>query len=188
MNPWTFCPIQVAVLFLEMQPYPLPSEVQDRLSTTDELKMDRMLFRAGLRATRDVLRPRRDPAIAVPRRFWWFRTGAGAAYQASWSRYRQILCIVLLASFLPRAFLSTRHWRRYTLLWLVFVYYAPFHLSFHVQTRFRWKIGPCLLVFAAIAVSLPLEKVGRWQDKLPDCDEYDGREKRRLPGPHKRRG
>ena len=94
--------------------------------------------------------------------------------------------MVLLALSIPAAFLSTRRWRRCTPPYLVFVYYALFYVSFHVQTRHRRKIEPYSLVFAAIAVSLPLEEVGRRQDKPSDGEGHDGRGKRRLPRPHKR--
>jgi len=137
---------------VERQPYPLPREIQDQLSTIDELAMDRMLYQAGLRFIRDNPGRWSELAMAKLKGLWWFRTNIGDKYEASWTRYYKLVYVALLLLVIPGLWLSLRRWRSYSLLYLLFAYYTLVYVTFHVQTRFRWEFEPYLLVFAAAPV------------------------------------
>ena len=54
--------------------------------------------------------------------------------------------------------ISFRSWRRYVLLYGVFVYLTVAYVAFNVITRYRWEIKPYLFIFTALA----LVQAGRW--------------------------
>jgi hypothetical protein len=49
--------------------------------------------------------------------------------------------------------ISMRHWRRYSLLYMLFAFSIVATVVFHVQTRFRWEVEPFLLIFAVLYVA-----------------------------------
>jgi 4-amino-4-deoxy-L-arabinose transferase-like glycosyltransferase len=148
-------PTQPAII--QIYPYPLPADILTGVATVSELTLDRQLYRAGL----DFIRQHpRDWITLLGQKlvsFWWFRPGVGSAYEASWTPYYKLMYALLLVVFAAGLAISSKHRRRYSLLYLLFAYYTATNVAFHVLTRFRWEIEPLFLVFAAVCVSVAAE-------------------------------
>jgi hypothetical protein len=134
-----------------LQPYPLPAGIQAQVAEMDEIDLDAQLYRAGL----DYIFRNPGSWLALAGRkliaFWWFRPNLGAAYEETWTRYyRPVYGLLVLLTAAGLA-VSARQWRRYGLLYLLFVYYAAIHVAFEVLTRYRWEIEPFFFIFAALA-------------------------------------
>jgi hypothetical protein len=140
-------------------PYPMPKPLQAQVASLSEADLDDALYLAGLEFIRD------DPAhwlrlVATKLvGFWWFRPNVGAQYEASWTRYYQIIFAALLLFAVPGLLLSMRQWRRYSLLYLLIGYDCLICLVFTVQTRYRWEVEPYLVLFATLSVYFLLSRV-----------------------------
>jgi len=144
-------------VIVQMQPYPMPVDIQANVATVSEVVLDRQLYRAGLDFIRE--QPREWIALMGQKlvSFWWFRPHLGASYEASWTPYYKLMYEVLMILFVVGLALSLRHWRRYSLLYMLFVYYTVTNVAFHVLTRFRWEIEPLFLIFVALCVVTAVE-------------------------------
>lgn len=144
----------------DLQPYPLPPEIQAQAATLDEVELDRALRAAALDFIR--VNPQRWAQLAGQKLlgFWWFRSNVGGRYEESWTRYYRLLYAGLLALTLAGVVFSLRSWRSYSLLYGLVLYSALMAIIFHVQTRFRWEVEAFFLVFAALAVAWLLERLG----------------------------
>ncbi len=135
-----------------LQPYPLPADIQARVADMDELALDARLYRAGL----EYIAQQPGDWLALAARkfiaFWWFRPNLGAAYEETWTRYYRPVYALLVLVAAAGVVLSARQWRRYSLLYLLFAYYAAIHVAFEVLTRYRWEIEPFFFIFAALAL------------------------------------
>jgi putative inorganic carbon (HCO3(-)) transporter len=158
---------------LQMAPYPLPKQVQEQLSTLDEVTLDRMLYEAGFQFIRDHPDRWLNLALAKLKGFWSFRTNIGAGYEQAWTGYYKLIYVVLLGVMMPGLVLSLRRWQRYLLVYLLFAYYTMVTVVFHVQTRFRWEIEPLFLLFAALTISYALQRRLKWL-VLHDLDGVRG--------------
>jgi hypothetical protein len=134
----------------QVYPYPLPPEIQARVATMDEVALDRELLRAGLSFIKT--QPRAWLALIGQKLigFWWFRTNIGTAYEASWTRYYKPVYIAVLVFVVAGLVVSAGEWRRYSILYLLFLSYTLTSAAFEVQTRYRWEIEPFFLIFAAL--------------------------------------
>ncbi len=134
---------------VQMQPYPVPPDIQAQVTTVSEVELDRLLFQAGLSFVRE--QPRAWVALIGQKfvSFWWFRPHLGVSYEASWTPYYELVYVLLIILFAAGLAISFIHWRRYSLLYLLFAYYTVTNVAFHVLTRFRWEIEPLFLIFAA---------------------------------------
>jgi hypothetical protein len=146
---------------VEVKPYPLPLELRDRVESLDEVALDRGLYQAAFRAIRQ------DPGrwvhltLAKAAGLWWFRPNIGLSsgfYQEAWILPYKILYAIVLMLAIVGLGISFRNWRRYVLLYGVFVYLTIAYVAFNVITRYRWEMKPYLLVFTALA----LVAAGRW--------------------------
>ena len=137
---------------VQLQPYPLPADLQVQVATISEIELDRRQFQAGLAFIRqqpkEWLTLMGQKAIG----FLWFRRDIGALYDASWTAYYKPFYVILLILTIAGLVVSTRYWRRYSLLYLLFVFYTAIHVAYNVQTRYRWEIEPFFLIFAALCV------------------------------------
>jgi hypothetical protein len=148
-------PQQPAII--QLQPYPLPADIQAQVATMDEIDLDHRLYRAGLSYI--IQHPRDSLALAARKlaAFWWFRPNLGAAYEESWTRYYRPLYAVLVLLSAVGLVASVRQWRRYSLLYLLFIYYTATHVAFEVLTRYRWEIEPFFFIFASLTLVTALE-------------------------------
>jgi hypothetical protein len=140
-----------------LQPYPLPADIQAQVATMDEIELDHRLYRAGLSY---IIQHPRDWMTLAARKFtafWWFRPNLGAAYEESWTRYYRPIYVVLVLLSAVGLGISVRQWRRYSLLYLLFVYYTAIHVAFEVLTRYRWEIEPFFFIFASLALVTALD-------------------------------
>jgi len=144
---------------VDRRPYPLPREIEDQLGTIDEVSLNRMLYQAGLQFIRDDPRRWLELAREKLKGFWWFRTNVGNKYEASWTRWYELVYAPLLLLMIAGLLFSLRRWRSYSLIYLLFAYYTLVYVTFHVQTRFRWEIEPYFLVLAAETVSCVSERI-----------------------------
>jgi hypothetical protein len=48
---------------------------------------------------------------------------------------------------------SARDWRRYSLFYMLFIFYTVVFVAYNVESRYRWEIEPFFLIFAALAVT-----------------------------------
>jgi hypothetical protein len=140
-----------------LQPYPLPADIQAQVATIDEIKLDYRLYHAGLSYI--VQHPGDWIALVAGklRAFWWFRPNLGAAYEETWTRYYRPIYVLLLLLSTAGLVISARQWRRYSLLCLLFVYYAAIPVAFEVLTRYRWEIELFFLIFASLALVAAFE-------------------------------
>jgi hypothetical protein len=139
-------------MIVTLQPYPLPADIQARVATMDEIELDRRLYRAGLSFI--VQHPGDWLALVASKSaaFWWFRSNLGAAYEESWTRYYRPIYGLLVLLSVAGLVLSARRWRPYSLLYLLFMYYAAINIAFEVLTRYRWEIEPFFFIFASLAL------------------------------------
>jgi hypothetical protein len=135
-----------------VQPYPLPPDLQAEVTTISEIELDRRQFQAGLAFIRQ--QPKAWLTLLGQKAvgFLWFRRDIGALYDASWVVYYKPLYVTLLILTIAGLAISTRAWRRYSLLYLLFVFYTAIHIAYNVQSRYRWEIEPFFLIFAALCV------------------------------------
>jgi hypothetical protein len=148
-------PNQPAII--QWQPYPLPADIQARVATMDETELDHRLYLAGLNY---IIHNPKDWMELTGRKlaaFWWFRPNLGAAYDEAWTRYYRPIYVVLVLLSAAGLVISARQWRRYSLLYLLFVYYTAIHIAFEVLTRYRWEIEPFFFIFAALALVTAFE-------------------------------
>jgi hypothetical protein len=157
-------------VIVQMQPYPIPADIQANVATVSEVALDRQLYQAGLDFIRD--QPRAWVALMGRKlvSFWWFRPHLGASYEASWTPYYKLMYAMLMILFVVGLALSLKHWRRYSLLYMLFVYYTITNVTFHVLTRFRWEIEPLFLIFAALCLVTAVEDLwpGRRLGQFPE--------------------
>jgi 4-amino-4-deoxy-L-arabinose transferase-like glycosyltransferase len=150
-------PQQPAIV--QIFPYPLPADIQAGVATVSELALQRQLYRAGL----DFIRqhPREWLALTGQKlvSFWWFRPGLGSAYEASWTPYYKLVYASLMVVFVAGLAISFKHRRQYSLLYLLFAYCTVTNVAFQVLTRYRWEIESLFLVFAALCVSVVVERL-----------------------------
>ena len=137
---------------VQMHPYPLPPDLQVQVATISEIELGRRQFQAGLAFIRQ--QPKAWLALMAQKAvgFLWFRRDIGALYDASWTTYYKPLYAALLILTVAGLAISARYWRRYSLLYLLFVFYTAIHVAYNVQTRYRWEIEPFFLIFAALCV------------------------------------
>jgi hypothetical protein len=86
---------------------------------------------------------------------WWFRPNIGLSsgfYQEAWILPYKILYAVVLLLAIVGLGISFRSWRRYVLLYGVFVYLTLAYIAFNVITRYRWEMKPYLFIFTALAL------------------------------------
>jgi len=128
------------------------ADIQAQVATMDETELDHRLYLAGLSYI--VKHPNDWIALVASKlgAFWWFRQNLGAAYEETWTRYYRPIYVLLLLLSAAGLVISARQWRRYSLLYLLFVYYTAIHVAFEVLTRFRWEIEPFFFVFASLAL------------------------------------
>lgn len=147
----------------EMYVYPLPASIQTQIATIGELALDRQLYQAGW----DFIQTQPHQALrlwlAKLQSFVWFRPNIGQRYDQAWVQPYKYLYTVLLIPFGLGVVISLQQWRRYALLYLLFVYYTLFYTLFHVQTRYRWEIEAYMFIFVALA----LHWLGRRWGYLP---------------------
>lgn len=154
-----------------VHPYPVPLELQAEVATISEVDLDRRQFQAGLAFIRQ--QPKEWLALMSEKAvgFLWFRQGIGALYNAKWTAYYRPLYVILLILTIAGLAISTRRWRQYSLLYLLFVFYTAIHVFYNVQTRFRWEIEPFFLIFAALCVVEVYDRVS--SAVLADADRLD---------------
>ncbi len=137
---------------VQMQPYPLPPDLQVQVATISEIELDRRQFQAG----RAFIRQQPQAWLALMGQkvvgFLWFRRDINARFNATWAAYYQRLYVALLILTIAGLAVSTRRWRRYSLLYLLFVFYTAIHVAYNVDSRYRWEIEPFFLIFAALFV------------------------------------
>jgi hypothetical protein len=147
------------------EPYPFPPEIEERLETISELELDRASYQAGLKyilqQPANWLKLERQKLVS----FWWFRPNLGAnpLYQETWTAFYRVQYTPLLALTIAGIVLSVRHWRRYTLLYAVLVFYTLVHVAFNVLTRYRWEIELLMLIFAALALETVGKRILGWK-------------------------
>jgi 4-amino-4-deoxy-L-arabinose transferase-like glycosyltransferase len=154
-----------------LHPYPVPLELQAEVATISEVDLDRRQFQAGLAFIRQ--QPKEWLALMGQKAvgFLWFRRGIGALYDATWTAYYRPLYVILLILTIAGLAISTRRWRQYSLLYLLFVFYTAIHVFYNVQTRFRWEIEPFFLIFAALCLVEVYDRVS--SAVLADADRLD---------------
>ena len=137
---------------VQLQPYPLSLDFETEVATLSEIELDRRQFQAGLAFVRE--QPRAWLTLMAQKAvgFLWFRRNIGALYDASWTIYYKPIYIALVILLLAGLVVSVRDWRRYSLLYLLFIFYTVVHVAYNVQTRYRWEIEPFFLIFAALAM------------------------------------
>jgi hypothetical protein len=146
---------------VEVKPYPLPLELRDSVGSLNEVALDRAFYQAAF----DYIRqnPSRWAEVMLQKAvgLWWFRPNIGLSsgfYEEAWILPYKFLYAIVLALTIAGLGFSFRVWRRYVLLYGVFVYLTAAYVAFNVITRYRWEIKPYLLIFTALA----LVQVGRW--------------------------
>lgn len=137
---------------VQVHAYPLPADVQARVTNMPEVELDQQLYQAGLNFMRE--QPGKWAALLGQKMisFWWFRPQIGTSYEASWTPLYKLMYVALMILFTVGIIFSCRYWRRYSLLYLLIVYYAVTNVFFQVLTRFRWEIEPLFLIFASLAL------------------------------------
>ena len=137
---------------VQLQPYPLPSNLQAEVETLSEIELDRRQLQAGLAFIRE--QPKAWLTLMAQKTigFLWFRRNIGALYDAAWTTYYRPVYIALVILLLVGLVVSARDWRRYSLLYLLFIFYTVIHVAYNVQTRYRWEIEPFFLIFAALGM------------------------------------
>ncbi len=145
--------------------------LQEEVATISEVDLDRRQFQAGLAFIRQ--QPKEWLALMSEKAvgFLWFRQGIGALYDAKWTAYYRPLYVILLILTIAGLAISTRRWRQYSLLYLLFVFYTAIHVFYNVQTRFRWEIEPFFLIFAALCLVEVYDRVS--SAVLADADRLD---------------
>lgn len=140
------------------QPYPLPHAIVNEAATMDESALEDAFYEAGFAFIRN--NPEQWLTLAWSKLvgFWFFRSNIGSTYEASWTQYYKLAYVVVLGFAAGGALVARRQWRRYVLLYLIFVYYTLVYVTFHVQTRYRWEIEPLFLILAAVAVCALIER------------------------------
>lgn len=152
---------------VQMQPYPLPPDLRAEVATISEIELDRRQFQAGLAFIREQPKAWLGLMARKTLGFLWFRRNIGALYDASWTVYYKPVYVILVILLLAGLVVSARDWRRYSLLYLLFIFYTVMHVAYNVQTRYRWEIEPFFLIFAALAVVGACDRmlVGRGRPK-----------------------
>lgn len=133
-----------------LQPYPMPLDLQAEVATVSEMELDRRQLQASL----TLIRQNPQPWLALMKQkaigFLWFRRDIGALYDPTWTTYYKPAYVILLILTVLGLAVSARQWRRYSLLYLLFIFYTVIHILYNVQTRYRWEIEPFFLIFAAL--------------------------------------
>lgn len=148
---------------VEVKPYPLPLELGDGITELEELELDRAFYQEAVSFIRQ--NPGRWLGLLGRKLvgLWWFRQNVGRSsgfYEDAWILPYQILYAIVLSLAVVGLFLSSRHWRRYLLLYGMFAYLSVAYLVYHVITRYRWEMEPYLLIFTSLAIVRILEKLG----------------------------
>ncbi len=135
-----------------LMPYAFPKALQPRLSTMNELELDRALYQAGADFWKDNPGRGLELVFAKLQALWWFGANAGRQYDPDWGRYYMILYAAVLGIAFPGWVISLRDWRQYLFLYYVLVYFTLTYVAFNGQVRYRWEFEPYLIVLAAVAV------------------------------------
>jgi 4-amino-4-deoxy-L-arabinose transferase-like glycosyltransferase len=152
-------------LIVEVKPYPLPLELRGAIAELGELELDRAFYGVAFSFVREE--PGRWLAL-IGRKLvglWWFRQNVGRSsgfYDQAWILPYKILYAATLGLAVIGFVLSTRHWRRYLLLYGMFAYLTVAYLAYHVITRYRWEMEPYLLIFTSLAIVHILHQGEKW--------------------------
>ena len=159
-------PTQPSVV--QLQPYPLPPDLQAEVATLSEIELDRRQFQAGLAFIRE--QPRAWLTLMGQKAigFLWFRRNIGARYDASWTAYYKPVYVVLVILLLVGLVVSARDWRRYSLFYMLFIFYTVVFVAYNVESRYRWEIEPFFLIFAALGMVEAYDRIfaGRGRSRI----------------------
>jgi hypothetical protein len=150
---------------VEVKPYPLPLELRQTVEELGELELDSAFYRAAFSFIRED--PGRWLGLLGKKllSLWWFRQNVGRSsgfYEEAWILPYKILYLAMLILAVAGIVLSVRHWRRYLLLYGMFIYLSVAYLTYHVITRYRWEMEPYLLIFTALAVVWVVDRGYDW--------------------------
>ena len=140
---------------VQVNPYPLPLELRDKVTSLDEVALDRALYEASFAFIR--AHPRRWVGLLAQKfvSLWWFRPNIGRSsgfYQESWILPYQLLYTGALAAAVAGFILSLKHWRRHVVPYGMLAYLTVVYVAYHAITRYRWEMEPYLLVLAALTL------------------------------------
>lgn len=143
---------------IRMRSYPLPAEIQARLSDLPEVELDRLLFRASLEFARE--NPRawlvllKQKAIGLV----WFRPNIGAVYEdsAAWTEVYRWVYSALIFLALPGMIITVKRWQLFIPLYSLLAVQFVIHVLSNIQTRYRWEVEYLLFIFAAFTIVTPL--------------------------------
>jgi hypothetical protein len=144
---------------VQLHPYPLPPDLQAEAATLSEIELDRRQFQAGLAFIREQPKAWLTLMAQKTVSFLWFRRNIGALYDASWTAYYKPVYVALVILLLVGLVVSARDWRRYSLLYMLFVFYTVIFVAYNVQTRYRWEIEPFFLIFAALGLVAVYDRI-----------------------------
>ena len=150
----------------EMHRYPLPAPIAEKITTIDELELDRQLYQAGFNYIQEHPYEWLHLLWTKFKGFVWFRSNIGSRYNETWTLYYKYLYAILLVPFIIGVYLSLAHSRKYSLLYMLFGCYAGFYTLFQIQTRYRWEIEPYFFIFIALAFTTIAEKALRFKIRI----------------------
>ena len=89
--------------------------------------------------------------------------------------YYKPVYIALVILLLVGLVVSARDWRRYSLLYLLFIFYTVVFVAYNVETRYRWEIEPFFLIFAALGMVEAYDRIfaGRGRPRIEANSTHD---------------
>lgn len=148
-----------------LKPYPLPRGLEGRVTSLDEVALDRALYAAGLEFIQN--HPERWGSLFLTkvRSLWWFRPNVGdnrVFYADAWVWPYRILYTGVLLLACGGVAVSLSRWRGHVILYYLFVYLTVVYAAFNVLTKYRWEMEQFMLLLGAAGGVALADGLGPW--------------------------